>query len=282
MQVAEMKSAGDAADDGGDSAAAGRQQTRPAAAGPGAGAGMSMRFVGRRVVVKPGSSQIATADPSENENGDGMAKASVQISSRRSLAPSLRKRKQIAPVVNVADDAGDDEEEEDNGRAIQLKRQKAAMNRGEHNKRGQTRNQSEEDEEDDQRGNGRRQVRTNSREQRSVRFEHTTNDEERGEAGSMVEETSAPPATSGFGSLFTAKPMFSSSLQGKEAYSTLPIGLASRPSGKRDRKQLHRSYVLAAILFSHILEWLRSGCRHRCAVRGTLQRGRSGRPADGE
>jgi len=194
------------------------------------GGGMSIRFDGRRVVVKPGS---APSVPTDARDETTVKTSSVQISSRRSLAPSLRKRKQIAPVVAPpeARHSGDEADASDDDGDSKNKRQRAALDRSDR-KRGRARGRGQdEDEDEDEAEADQHRAGEQRRGQPPVGFAQSTttiNNED----DTMVEEPTAPTTTGGFGSLFTAKPVFSAT--STVLSSTLSLASSWPLSGKRD------------------------------------------------
>lgn len=161
--------------------------------------------MGRRVVVKTGGGWTGGG----GQEGTATATSGSQRPSitRRSIAPSLRKRKQIAPVVL----APETKEEEDNRGAS--KRPTLSRDGG--------------------------QVR---REQPScmtdvaVRRRHPLHPEDSGEGDDEFSEESSPgPSNSALGSLFATKPLFNAPAPVKEEYSDYTVEPTSM---KRDRKPL--------------------------------------------
>jgi len=148
----------------------------------------SVRFVGRQAVIR----QITAGEPTKDEQ-----KTSVQISSRRSLAPSLRKRKQIAPprIELLSEEGGAEEEESD-----------------ETNKRQ------------------RKRVSIKQERQRAPERDESLSLDRR------EEKPNSAPGLSGLGSLFSTKPVIPPQAQGVNR-SMSPDTSHSPPAPKRNRKK---------------------------------------------
>lgn len=174
-----------------------------------AGAAMSMRFVGKKLVVKPSSSDTSGISGMGENSGAGTALArgarvaAGHISSRRSLAPSLRKRKQIAPVVSVP--CEEDDEDDDNNTS---KRRKADSRRPERHKE--------------------------AHQNKKLREPFNRDSEDK----STAEQEESEPTR--LGSLFAAKPVFSSS----QGNSGAPHDSSSAAAAKRNRMKLTDVFIL--------------------------------------